>query len=81
MMLRPLSACAVLVLLGGCADRASMETPPVQVASAAGPVTCQLYRHDIVMWDEAIRWPEGTGKPQADAICRDEGKRVKRAGL
>jgi hypothetical protein len=77
MIARPLFALACLAVLGGCADRASMETPPVQVATPRGAVTCQLYRHDIVMWDEATKWPDGMQKPQADAVCRDEGRRQK----
>jgi uncharacterized lipoprotein YehR (DUF1307 family) len=79
MTARPLFALACVAMLAGCADRASMETPPVQVATAKGPVTCQLYRRDIVMWDESVLRPDAMDKAEADGICRAEGKRLKAA--
>ncbi len=74
------SALASTVLLSGCLDKKSFETEPVQVSTAQGVVTCQLYTHEKVLWDRAIAAPAGMSIETADKICFDEGKRVK-AGL
>ena len=62
--------------LVGCADgldKASYATTPVQVETDQGVVTCQLYREDLVLWDEAISKPSSMTIAEADAICQNEG--------
>ncbi len=80
--LRGMTACAALLalpLLAGCSlSPKNYETTPVQVATAQGPVTCQLYKPDMVVWDRAIDRPESMTVAMADQICIAEGKR--RAG-
>ena len=68
------------VLLAGCLDKDSYKTEPVQVSTAQGVITCQLYTHEKVLWDEAISAPSGMTIDTADKICFEEGKRVK-AGM
>lgn len=65
-------------VLSACMDPESYETPPVQVTTDSGLVTCQLYTRKRVLWDRAIHRPEGMTVKAADAICVKEGKR--RAG-
>lgn len=65
--------------LGACSPR-SMETPPVNVVSQDGEVTCQLYSLEMVHWDRAVARPERMGVQTADDICRAEGKRILRGG-
>jgi hypothetical protein len=50
----------------------------VKVSTPQGVVTCQLYKHDRVIWDRAISRPETMSVATADAVCVAEGKR--RAG-
>ncbi|MEX0348632.1 MAG: hypothetical protein AB3N15_04335 [Paracoccaceae bacterium] len=72
-------ACAVAVILSGCVPSPeNYETTPVQVQSAKGIVTCQLYSKDLVVWDRAIDRPNNMGVQEADDICREEGRREKR---
>lgn len=62
--------------IGACAPiDAGMETIPVDVESDQGKVTCQLYNHDIVMWDRAIAFPQGMTAEAAREVCLDEGLR------
>ena len=71
-------AAASAVIVTGCVggiDKASYATDPVQVQTEQGVVTCQLYRHDRVIWDEAIDFPKSMSLQQADAVCQDEGFR------
>ena len=71
-------ACASAFVVTGCVggiDKASYATDPVQVQTEQGVVTCQLYRHDRVIWDEAIDFPKSMSLQQADAVCQDEGFR------
>ena len=66
------------VLVTGCVgglDKASYATDPVQVETAKGVVTCQLYRHNQVLWDEAIAKPASMTIDEADAVCVNEGYR------
>ena len=63
------------LILSGCMTPESFETAPVQVATAQGVVTCQLYRRDRVLWDRAIHRPETMSVNTADEICRAEGQR------
>lgn len=71
----------LLILAGGLAlsacamDPRAYESTPVVVNTAAGPVTCQLYTHEQVIWDRAIARPESMDVETADNICRAEGKR------
>ncbi len=76
-----LTALAATVFLAGCLDKASFATTPVQVKTPKGVVTCQLYTHEKVLWDEAISAPNGMTIEEADQICIMEGYRVKAAGL
>jgi hypothetical protein len=64
-----------IVGLSGCMDPRSFETTPVEVATAAGIVTCQLYTPGMVLWDRAINRPESMSIEDADAICSEEGLR------
>jgi len=67
-----------MVLVTGCAaslDKASYATDPVQVETDQGVVTCQLYRHNQVLWDEAIAKPASMTIEEADAVCLNEGYR------
>ena len=69
---------ALTVFLSGCISPEDYETAPVEVSTAQGIVTCQLYMHDRVIWDRAIHRPETMSVATADAVCVAEGKR--RAG-
>ena len=71
------SVTAITGCVGGL-DKATYATDPVQVETAKGVVTCQLYRHDRVQWDEAIAKPASMSIQEADAVCLNEGYR--RAG-
>lgn len=51
------------------------ETEPVELETATGVVTCQLYTDDLVLWDRSIDRPEGMSVTEADAICKAEGER------
>ncbi len=71
-------ASASAIALTGCVggiDKATYATEPVQVETDKGIVTCQLYREDRVIWDEAIDFPKSMTLQQADAVCQDEGYR------
>ena len=64
--------------ISGCVsslDKHAYETTPVQVKTDQGIVVCQLYRHDRVIWDEAIDIPRSMTIQQADRICVNEGHR------
>ncbi len=69
--------CLVLPLLAGCISKRTFESEPVTVSTAAGPVTCQLYGRNQVVWDEALLKPPAMTDAGADRICRDEGYRRK----
>jgi ABC-type uncharacterized transport system auxiliary subunit len=65
-------------ILAGCTiDPQDHATTPVQVQTAQGIVTCQLYTKENVIWDEAISAPAGMSIQQADRICKAEGQRRK----
>ncbi|MBL4919038.1 hypothetical protein JL811_17585 [Tabrizicola sp. DMG-N-6] len=64
-----------VLLLSACAPR-DLESPPVTVATAQGPVLCQLYTEGIVYWDRSIDRPDSMSAAQADAICLEEGQRL-----
>lgn len=63
-----------LAVVAGC-DRSRFRSDPVQVETAKGPVTCQLYTYTEVTWDEAIARPEGMSEDEAHGVCRAEGAR------
>ncbi|MEL7256683.1 MAG: hypothetical protein AAFN80_02425 [Pseudomonadota bacterium] len=66
------------LILAGCApDPRSFETTPVQVKTAKGIVTCQLYTKERVLWDRAIDRPNNMTVREADDVCRAEGIRQK----
>ncbi|MEM1005169.1 MAG: hypothetical protein AAF496_02520 [Pseudomonadota bacterium] len=67
----------VLAAFAGCVPSPEeLETPPVQVQTPEGVVTCQLYRYDRVIWDRAIDFPATKMSVRtADAYCRQEGQR------
>lgn len=69
---------AALALTGcvGGLDPRKYETPPVEVATEAGVVTCQLYTLDQVLWDRAIDIPAGMTIADGDRICKAEGLRL-----
>lgn len=78
-----MSAKMLLILAGGLAlsacslDPRAYETTPVVVETAAGPVTCQLYTHEQVIWDRATARPANMDVETADNICLAEGQRQK----
>lgn len=64
-----------LLALAACADvKKSYESDPVTIQTESGPVTCQLYTPDMVMWDRAISKPNGMGDADANRHCRAEGE-------
>lgn len=69
-----LSLTAVLGL-SACLDPRDYETAPVEVATAEGIVTCQLYTQERVIWDRAIGFPRTISVKAADKVCQDEGLR------
>lgn len=75
MVMKSLAALAAVVVVSGCGSPADYETPPVQVSTSQGTVTCQLYTRSQVTWDRAIDRPESMSIEQADEICRAEGER------
>lgn len=80
-MIYKLSALAAAVLtLSACSiDPSDYETDPVQLQSAKGTVTCQLYTKRIVRWDRAIDRPATMSVKEADDICMAEGLRTRDA--
>lgn len=73
------AALAAVAVTAGCTPE-QMETTPVVVQTAQGPVTCQLYTLRQVMWDRAIGHPNGMDVKTADAACRAEGYRILNGG-
>ncbi|WWR46464.1 hypothetical protein RZ517_17115 [Roseovarius sp. S88] len=78
-MFKTVTLCGVsaLVLAGCTGDPRSYETTPVQVKTAKGIVTCQLYTKERVLWDRAIDRPDNMSVREADDVCRAEGIRQK----
>ena len=72
-------AAGMVLSLGGC-SKASYETTPVTLSTTYGPVVCQLYTSDTVLWDEAISHPDTMQRAEADTLCRTEGQRQAKAG-
>ena len=67
------------VALSGC-TKESLRSTPVTVDTPEGPVVCQLYTHEWVLWDEATSYPPSLTRESADQVCLDEGARVRKAG-
>lgn len=82
MAARPLLLLAAAALLAGCAiDPRQLESTPVDVPTAKGPVTCQLYTRETIVWDRSIDRPERMGVEEADMVCREAGRRWMRGTL
>lgn len=78
MTVKTVTIASAVLLLAACAlDPRDYETTPVVVETAAGPVTCQLYTKEQVIWDRAIARPESMDVATADNLCRQEGVREK----
>ncbi|CAM3214581.1 hypothetical protein PANO111632_08430 [Paracoccus nototheniae] len=64
----------VIAALGGLtACTQKYESAPVEITTPDGPVTCQLYRPDMVIWDRPLSYPEGMETSEAASVCRKEG--------
>ena len=67
---------AAVAALSACSlDPRTYETTPVVVQTEAGPVTCQLYTKEQVIWDRAIARPNSMDVETADNLCLAEGRR------
>ena len=76
MSVEPVAIASAVLLLAACSlDPRGYETTPVTLQTAAGPVTCQLYTHEQVIWDRAISRPDSMDVATADNLCRQEGLR------
>ncbi|MEO1562973.1 MAG: hypothetical protein AAFR98_06005 [Pseudomonadota bacterium] len=70
-----------LVVAGCSVDKAEYLSEPVLVKTPKGIVTCQLYRDDRVLWDEAVAFPQSRMTlAEADEVCQEEGRRVREEG-
>ena len=78
-VVRTLALVPCVLVLAACLDPRDYESEPVTVPTAQGPVICQLYTRERVIWDRAINRPERMSVEMADSICIAEGKR--QAGL
>lgn len=61
--------------LSACMSPADYETTPVIVNTQNGPVVCQLYTREQVLWDRAVSVPAGMTVQEADQVCIAEGHR------
>ncbi|WP_284163780.1 hypothetical protein [Frigidibacter sp. SD6-1] len=66
-----------VAVLSACVSPADYETTPVTVNSPKGPVVCQLYTKQQVLWDRAVSVPTGMTVKEGDQICIAEGQRQK----
>ncbi|MCQ0092164.1 hypothetical protein FGD77_10810 [Roseovarius sp. M141] len=66
---------AAVLALSACVSPENYESTPVQVATAQGAVTCQLYTQNRLDWDRSIDRPANMSVETADTICRNEGAR------
>ncbi|WP_232816478.1 hypothetical protein [Paracoccus zhejiangensis] len=81
MFVKPVLIASAILSLAACSlDPREYETTPVVVQTEAGPVTCQLYTHEQVIWDRATSRPNSMDVETADNLCRQEGVRVKSGG-
>ena len=66
---------ASTLLLSACVPPpASIATTPVTVQTPQGPVVCQLYLPDIVLWDMSTDRPPTMTKDEADKFCVQAGE-------
>lgn len=76
MIPKPALIAVPLLALAGCVSSPeAYETEPVELTTPKGTVTCQLYTDEIVLWDRAILWPRTISAAEADAVCKEEGRR------
>ncbi len=70
---------AAATVLSGCmmGDPRSYESTPVEVDTAKGVVTCQLYTRERVLWDRSINRPGNMSVEEADNVCLAAGQRWK----
>lgn len=67
-----------LSALAACSlDPKDYESDPVTVATPEGPVVCQLYTKELVRWDRAISRPATMSVAIGDAICLEEGAKLR----
>lgn len=64
---------SALMVAGCIGSPEEYETPPVEVQSSQGVVTCQLYTPQTVIWDRAIDWPRTMSVKEADSLCKARG--------
>lgn len=79
MMYKFAPALGVVLALGAC-TATQYERPPVTVETESGPVVCQLYLPEIVLWDTPVSYPASMSKEEAVSICREEGMARKAGG-
>lgn len=75
-----LAGVAALALAGCVGAPHQYETVPVSLETPKGPVVCQLYNLNTVIWDRSIDRPNNMDVQTADQLCRNEGYRIIRAG-
>ena len=76
--MKPLVSLTILavsgIMLSACAPNpVDFETPPVVLQTSEGPVTCQLYRTNMVVWDRAIDRPDTMSVETGDNLCKQAG--------
>jgi hypothetical protein len=76
--MKPLVSLTILavsgIMLSACAPNpVDFESPPVVLQTSEGPVTCQLYRADMVVWDRAIDRPDTMSVETGDNLCKQAG--------
>ena len=79
-MTKPALMLVGAIALAGCTSPAYFETEPVQVQTAQGVVTCQLYTKDVLDWDRSINRPATMSVEYADQVCKAEGAARKENG-
>jgi hypothetical protein len=76
----PIALMMTAVAVAACAPSPEQfETPPVEVQTEKGVVTCQLYTREITAWDRSIGRPNSMSVQEGDSICKAEGERRKKA--
>jgi len=76
--MKPLVSLTILavsgIMLTACAPNpVDFESSPVVLQTSEGPVTCQLYRADMVVWDRAIDRPDTMSVETGDNLCKQAG--------
>jgi hypothetical protein len=63
------------LLLSACVPLpSSVASTPVTVETPQGPVVCQFFLPDIVLWDMSNDRPATMTKEEADKICIEAGE-------